>query len=426
MANSPLQREPPPKETRTSGGSDEGGACPNCGSLLSGAYCAACGQKVGSLREPLRRFIGDAFTEYFGLDGRLWQTLKLLLFRPGKLTVEYLEGRRARYLRPLRIYLSATILFFFLLTVLDPAERLRRTLDGGFAQDDTTMTVAQRQARIAELIEDDGEQLSAQIVLLDSLTTRFDSLLTAFEVDSVAAAIPDSLLDDREEELVKVRGDVEEEQRDLSSLREHNELRRSRFEWQTNVLEGYPGDSTILPTDLKDEAEVRFPDMDSDINISMPDWIPRSSSVQRLTDARTSKERSEAFAELGRSFIERLPLVMFLLLPVFALLLKIMYVRRKWYYSEHLVFGLHTHAFAFVVFTIMALLVGFSWGAQWSNTVSNIMTLILPVYFYFALKKVYKQGWIKTALKMWLLSSMYFIVLLCGFVLAATLAAAFG
>ncbi len=72
-------------------------ACPNCGSPVEGTYCAACGQKNQPLRQPLNRFIQEAFTEYVGLDGHFWRTLGYLLFRPGRLTVEYLEGRRTGF-----------------------------------------------------------------------------------------------------------------------------------------------------------------------------------------------------------------------------------------------------------------------------------------------------------------------------------------
>ena len=91
------------------------GHCRNCGADVSGNFCAACGQEtalhVASAREFLHEFVGH----YVALEGKLWKTLALLLFRPGKLTAEYIAGRRARYVQPLRIYLTLSILFFALL-----------------------------------------------------------------------------------------------------------------------------------------------------------------------------------------------------------------------------------------------------------------------------------------------------------------------
>jgi hypothetical protein len=91
------------------------GHCHNCGAAVSGNFCASCGQEtvlhVASAREFLHEFVGH----YIALEGKLWKTLALLLFRPGMLTAEYIAGRRARYVQPLRIYLTLSILFFALL-----------------------------------------------------------------------------------------------------------------------------------------------------------------------------------------------------------------------------------------------------------------------------------------------------------------------
>ena len=404
-------------------------ACPNCGSPVEGTYCAACGQKNQPLRQPLNRFIQEAFTEYVGLDGHFWRTLGYLLFRPGRLTVEYLEGRRTRFLRPLRIYLTATILFFFLLSVLDPAERVRRAVDDGMAVEDAAITVEQRLARISELLERDTERLVTQMQLVDSLSARHDSFRAAFVADTTAGIIPDSLLEDRSDELGDALDEMEDEEDDLASLRSRNENRRERFEWQTSVLNGFPPDSSINHSDLREEAEIRFPDGSSSgpgVAAGLPDWIPRSPAIRRLNEARNAEERSAAFAEFARNTIQRLPVVMFFLLPIFAFLLKVIYIRRKWFYTEHLVFGLHTHAFVFIVYAIIALCVGFGWGSWWTNAASKAAAFVAPVYFYIAQKRVYGQGWIKTAFKAMVLAWLYGFVLLVGFLAAIALAAALG
>ena len=86
--------------------------CLNCGAGIEYHYCPVCGQEtthhVASAREFLHEFIGH----YVALEGKLWQTLKYLLFRPGFLTAEYIAGRRVRYVQPLRVYLTFSILFF--------------------------------------------------------------------------------------------------------------------------------------------------------------------------------------------------------------------------------------------------------------------------------------------------------------------------
>jgi hypothetical protein len=88
--------------------------CLNCGEPLHGAFCSACGQRVLPPRPSLRELVGEAFAEFSGWDGKLANTLRLVITRPGQLTVDFLDGRRARYITPLRLYLSVSVVYFLL------------------------------------------------------------------------------------------------------------------------------------------------------------------------------------------------------------------------------------------------------------------------------------------------------------------------
>jgi hypothetical protein len=160
------------------------------------------------------------------------------------------------------------------------------------------------------------------------------------------------------------------------------------------------------------------------MDINLPAWMPRSRAVRDLSTARTNDARAVALGNFVRGMIGQLPTVMFLLLPVFALLLKLVYVRRGWFYSEHLVFALHTHAFVFLVFAVAAVLVGFSGGAPWASTAATVLAFGIPVYVFVAQKRVYGQGWGKTAVKTLLLLFLYSSLFSTGMVLAVLLAAA--
>ena len=94
-------------ETRTASG-----ACLNCGATLTGAFCSACGQRDVPPYPSVRELAVDAFWELSGWDGRFASTVRALVARPGKLTREFLEGRRARYISPLRLYLMCSLVYF--------------------------------------------------------------------------------------------------------------------------------------------------------------------------------------------------------------------------------------------------------------------------------------------------------------------------
>jgi hypothetical protein len=89
-------------------------ACLNCGAPLAGAFCADCGQRDIPPYPSVRELIVDAAAEFSGWDGRLATSLRDLILRPGTLTREFLEGRRVRYISPLRLYLMASLVYFLL------------------------------------------------------------------------------------------------------------------------------------------------------------------------------------------------------------------------------------------------------------------------------------------------------------------------
>jgi hypothetical protein len=91
--------------------------CLNCGAELHGGYCHVCGQKAVSLHLGVHDFAHEATHEFLHLDGKILSTVKLLVLKPGQLTKEFVEGRRARYISPLRVYLTFSLLFFFLASV---------------------------------------------------------------------------------------------------------------------------------------------------------------------------------------------------------------------------------------------------------------------------------------------------------------------
>lgn len=95
--------------------------CRNCGSSAPLNFCPRCGQETALHPPTLGEFIHEFVGHYVALEGALWRTLAMLLARPGRLTREYLAGRRRRYVLPLRLFLTASFLFFIALKLLPSA-----------------------------------------------------------------------------------------------------------------------------------------------------------------------------------------------------------------------------------------------------------------------------------------------------------------
>jgi uncharacterized protein DUF3667 len=86
--------------------------CDNCGAPVPARYCGSCGQRLEPAVHSLWHFAKVATEDLTHADSRVWRTLAALLFKPGKLTAEFLAGRRARYLPPVRLYLVLSVVFF--------------------------------------------------------------------------------------------------------------------------------------------------------------------------------------------------------------------------------------------------------------------------------------------------------------------------
>jgi len=113
--------------------------CLNCGTHLRGQYCGNCGQRSRSRVIRLWELISEAFGDLFEVDSRLWRTIVPLVTRPGQLTYDYLQGRRARYMPPFRMYLVLSLVFF-VIAFFDPREELSLLFEAPSQQQAATET----------------------------------------------------------------------------------------------------------------------------------------------------------------------------------------------------------------------------------------------------------------------------------------------
>ena len=140
-------------------------------------------------------------------------------------------------------------------------------------------------------------------------------------------------------------------------------------------------------------------------------FAPLDNAVKRQIRSLGRLPPEEALRRLTRSTIEQVPKVMFLLLPVYAFLLKLLYILKKRYYVEHFVFALHVHALMFLMFFLMLL-------TNRSPVVQGLRFAWVPIYTLIAMKRVYQQGWIITIGKWGMLGVSYVLVLVGGMLLA--------
>ncbi len=330
--------------------------CENCGALLDGPYCSQCGQKAADRIVPIWHMINEGLEAVVELDLRVLKTLPKFLFLPGRLTKEYLNGRRQRYIRPFRLYLFATFLLFTVLAF---------TTTGGmgfpFPPAATTFPADTAQASTAS-VAPDGTAPTA-----------------AGASDTIAAreGLPESLPAQGGE--ARVFGDQE------ARNRLANQIEQDTSDFQVHLFDD-------------------------------PATNERLEHILRRKSAQTVRNPWEFVG----SMIDRGPYVMFLMLPIFAFLLKLLYIRRGRLFVEHMIFSLHVHAHAFFAFTV-GILMGES-DIGWVNTAAVFVELSPLLYVVLAMQHVYEQGMIRTGLKAFLLFVLYSIVLSFGLIFLLLLA----
>lgn len=139
-------------------------------------FCGHCGQERGEPQLSFRPAVADALADVSDLDGKLLRTFRLLLLRPGQLTVEWLEGRRVRSVSPIRLYLLASVIFFFVASLFGDAE--------GFVQG-----YSGQQQRPAQRAQLESGSLSGRITAGVARAQREPQLLG----DAVLSAAPKAM-----------------------------------------------------------------------------------------------------------------------------------------------------------------------------------------------------------------------------------------
>jgi hypothetical protein len=138
--------------------------CLNCGANLQGTFCAHCGQRSVPADPTMSELAGDALQELSGYDGRIAATGRALL-HPGRLTIDYLQGRRARYLSPMRVYLTVSVIYFLLAASAPPvvSTRTGNVTTGGGLQMTTNDGVRVELNNGVPLTDDDRAELAKSL-----------------------------------------------------------------------------------------------------------------------------------------------------------------------------------------------------------------------------------------------------------------------
>src|SRR5437660_2986283 len=364
-----------PGRRRLGRGKDTGPSlthCENCGAELQGHWCAQCGQAAIEYRRSFRYVVADLLNEFLNWDSKFFTTIALLILKPWRLTNEFLAGKRVRYVNPLRLYLLASILFFFAVNYgtkgihFDPSK-----LD---AKDRAELESDLKDADLPPEARKKLEEL-----LRESSPSPAPSPLANEASPPVAPTAPSNAASPQPVE-------------------------------STNEQKKY-GKIGERPFVVFDESKSSTP-------------------FERWIEARAKEKMGEKGTKMGlfiSTLFSNLPYMMLCCIPLFAFVLKVLYIRRRIFYIDHLIYALHIHTFFYAGIMLIVLatigLTRFAPGAI-AGWLIALLWIAFVTQIFLSIRFVYRQGWFFSIFKFFFGGFVYLIVLLAALAITffATLA----
>lgn len=348
--------------------------CKNCEQEHEAGFefCPHCGQKTN---EDLT--VGVLFyntiSNYFSFDARFFKSFIPLMFRPGRLAKRFIEGKRLLYLHPAQMYLFISVVFFFLFSfiVRDQVEELDKQLEKGF---------------------------SKEVTAIDSLKTK---VLDTAKIANITKNLKDKNI---------ITGIDAEELKELDSMIIANA--NTANENIPDLTFGYNDKKvdSLIAAKAPVEEQLKAMGMKEDAGLFM----------RRVYTQLLKFQTNKKGGTILQTFYDSVPVALFILLPIFAMLLKLFFWRRG-AFAHHLVFSFYYYSFLFTVLCII-LLANYIWDI--SDSVGFLVMLSTFFYLFLAIKHFYRQGYFVSFFKTCVITFMYMIFVLP---IAATimLAAAF-
>jgi hypothetical protein len=349
--------------------------CLNCNAEVTGRYCSICGQENIEPTETFWQLISHFVYDLFHYDGKFFSTLKTLLFKPGLLTYEYVRGRRASFLHPIRMYVFTSAIFFIIFVSFIVGNKINDI-------DVTQLTSAQSNAinqsidRLKDSIKktNDSDKKAELQQSIDAL----QKIPVLFKQDSVAHT------ENNNESFIRIDTSDHADNFLMSFL--------------PGTLDEYKQQQAKLPPDKKDG------------------WFMRTISTKLIEINEKYKYDQKAFLrDFTEHFFHLLPTMMFVSLPFAAVIFQLLYIRRRKHftYVQHGVFSIHIYIAVYIFLLIFYAFNVLQNLTHWQlfNWLSGITVIVIFYYIYKAMRNFYEQGRAKTLLKFFIILILYYIVL---------------
>ncbi|OMP30628.1 MULTISPECIES: DUF3667 domain-containing protein [Mangrovimonas] len=320
--------------------------CKNCENEFDAnfEFCPFCGQKVDE-QLTLGVLFYNTISNYFSFDARFFKSFIPLMTRPGYLASKFIGGKRLLYLHPAQMYLFISVIFFFVFSFVtrEQTQKLDTALKTEFEH---------KQEYI-----DSIKQAVSDSVKVAEVNQKLKDSKVGFQLDESGFKVLDSIKSSEDKKVVK-----------------------TGFNFNQEAID------SLIASGASDEEIYKEMGMDDD----------NSAFSRRLYHQALKFYKNRSGGSILQAFYDSIPISMFILLPIFALILKVFFYR-KGKYAHHLVFTFYFFSFLFMVFSILVIC-NLIWKGfpGWINSVIMFSTFF---YLWIAIKRFYGQGWFVCFLK---------------------------
>lgn len=409
--------------------------CPNCHALLDKVYnfCPLCGQENTDNNVSFNMSIADFFNTFFALDSKFAKSFVPFLFKPGALTNLYVSGKRMTYAHPLRLYLIISLFFFFMFT-LASKKSIEDQSDGqvirvNYSLDDIEELDSADQAILAQVIGEekikmiqdglDGDEIKDLRKVLEDELTEEDIRDLNEVLDSstlwLLRIIPPPIHENgpgKNKEINNDSGKVSSAPMAMTidSLNSEAEPRNKEITGKEGFFDVFEKLDWDLISELKDDRKISDEQIYDSLQLGQISALQEHIVRQLIRVNRADEE------QLAEYILKNLPLMMLILIPIFALILKLLYVRKKHFYIKHLIHALHLHSFAYLFYGLSLIVMTYFIQDEDNASVFGLISfLIVSTYAFISFLRVYRQHWFKTLIKFNVTGYIYVICIFIFF-----------
>jgi len=349
--------------------------CLNCKHPLdmSYKYCPNCAQANSTKKLSLKDFFDEFFSNVLSYDSKLLTTLGALLLRPGKITRDYIEGKRVSYTNPFRFLLSLSIVYFLLMG-----------LSGDFAQ-------------------------------IDKLADTAPGKILNFEPEDVAQNLDSLELKEahnflNKEDALKIGALIKDGSQKKDSMMLANPKKELEKAAEKSFLVRHFAKQNIFRLLIEQDTIYVFEDLVKKHNVA----DTRDNRIS-FSSAKSIIKVQKQPGDYISSLISKLPFTTFFFLPVFAIFIWLIYMRKKYTYTDHLIFSFHNQSLLFILLIISYLI-----DNVFGINSGGLFFLIFGIYLYKAMRNYYQQGRFKTIVKYLFLNAIFIILASVGVAILLT------